>query len=165
MVKKGKGKKKGKSKGGGGEMAKRSLIYTENMQEYAKILKPMDDRRMIVIFPDGREFMAHIPGRFRKRVWMNTGDVVIVSRRDFQDDKVDIIYKYEADEVRRLQKQGHIPKFFLDNEATMEEQVGDSFLDNIFVNIGDEGGVGVEKDTLDVNNVNDIDDILDIDNI
>jgi hypothetical protein len=33
-------------------------------------------------------------------VWINQGDIVLLSLRDFQDDKADVIVKYTADEAR-----------------------------------------------------------------
>ena len=104
---------------------KRALVLKDEMEEYGKIMKSLGDRRMIVILPDSTEFLAHIPGRFRKRCWINIGDVVLTSRRSFQDEKLDIIHKYTDDEKRILHKKGEIPPFFLDVEAT--EDVIDTF--------------------------------------
>ena len=35
-----------------------------------------------------------------EQVWINQGDIVLLSLRDFQDDKADVIVKYTADEAR-----------------------------------------------------------------
>jgi translation initiation factor 1A len=42
-------------------------------------------------------------------VWINQGDIVLLSLRDFQDDKADVIVKYTADEARNRTS---IPYFF-----------------------------------------------------
>ena len=34
------------------------------------------------------------------QVWINQGDIILLSLRDFQDDKADVIVKYTADEAR-----------------------------------------------------------------
>lgn len=34
------------------------------------------------------------------QVWINQGDIVLLSLRDFQDDKADVIVKYTSDEAR-----------------------------------------------------------------
>jgi len=34
------------------------------------------------------------------QVWINQGDIVLLSLREFQDDKADVIVKYTADEAR-----------------------------------------------------------------
>jgi translation initiation factor 1A len=116
-------KKGGKKKGGkGGPTVKRQLTIREDMEEYAKITKSLGDRRMNVVLTDSSEMLAVIPGRFRKRCWMSTGDVVLVSRRDYQDTKLDIIHKYTDDEKRLLLKLGEIPDFFTDATAKCEEE-------------------------------------------
>lgn len=116
MPKKKGAKKKGK-KGGGDTAEKRTLIISEDMQEYAKIIKLLGDRRINVVLTDSSESLAVIPGRFRKRCWMKVGDVILVSRRDFQEGKLDVVYKYKDDEIRKLCKHGEIPNFFLDAGA------------------------------------------------
>jgi translation initiation factor 1A len=93
---------------------KRTMIYKQDMEEYAQIIRMLGDRRVTVMFPNKEEFIAMIPGRFRKRCWMKVGDVVVVSRRDFQDSKMDILHKYTDDEVKILSKEYEIPPFFLD---------------------------------------------------
>jgi hypothetical protein len=35
-----------------------------------------------------------------RQVWINQGDIVLLSLREFQDGKADIIVKYTADEAR-----------------------------------------------------------------
>lgn len=112
-------KKGGKKKGKKTETSeKRPLVLKEEMQEYAKIMSTLGDRRMNVILPDGTEILAVIPGRFRKRCWMGVGDIVLISRRDFQDNRVDIIHKYKREEHRKLLKLNEIPEFFLEADAT-----------------------------------------------
>jgi hypothetical protein len=38
------------------------------------------------------------------QVWINQGDIILLSLRDFQDDKADVIQKYTADEARNLKQ-------------------------------------------------------------
>jgi len=96
------------------EPTKRMLIYKQEMEEYAQIIKALGDRRFSVMFPDKKEFIAMVPGRFRKRCWMKVGDIVIVSRREFQNSKMDILHKYTDEEIKILAKEYEIPPFFLD---------------------------------------------------
>lgn len=123
MPNKGGKKKGGKKKSGGAGVAKekRQLIVAGDMEDYAKILKCLGDRRVNMVLSDTTTIVGQIPGRFRKRVWMAASDVVLISKRAFQVDKVDIVYKYFPDEIRKLHKQGEIPDFFLDAEATGDD--------------------------------------------
>jgi translation initiation factor 1A len=107
--------KKGGKKNNSSNTEKRTLLYKDDMQEYAKMTKMLGDRRIMVMLPDKTEVMAIIPGKFRKRCWMKNGDTLIVSRRDFQESKWDVCYKYNEDEVRLLIKKDEIPSFFVDN--------------------------------------------------
>jgi translation initiation factor 1A len=112
------GKKKGKRNNAATLAPKRALIYKEELEEYAQVSKLLGDRRLMVTLPDKSETLAIIPGRFRKRCWMKVGDVVIVSRREFEVGKMDIIYKYNDDEIRKLIKDKEIPEYFTDTLAS-----------------------------------------------
>lgn len=38
------------------------------------------------------------------------GDIVLVGLRDYQDDKADVILRYNADEARQLKSIGELPE-------------------------------------------------------
>ncbi len=99
---------------------KRNLIYKDDMQEYGLMLKALGDRRISVQLVDKTEIMAIIPGRFRKRCWFKAGDVIIVARRYFQQDKFDVVYKYNEEETKQLIKTFEIPEFFKDSTLQQE---------------------------------------------
>lgn len=97
---------------------KRNLVFKTFQEEYAVITKKLGDRRMMVKMADmGAEIMAIIPGRFRKRCWFDIGDLCLVSQREFQENKVDIVYKYTPDERRELCRLGEIPATFVSASA------------------------------------------------
>ena len=99
---------------------KRELVFAEDMQEYCLIDKLLGDRRVNLTLTDGTSQMGIIPGRFRKRCWMKPGDLVLASQREFQDGKLDIVYKYNSDEKKRLQQLDEIPRSFIN---TGEDEV------------------------------------------
>lgn len=72
---------------------------------------------------DGVKRQATIRGKLRKKVWMNVGDVVLVSLRSYQDEKCDVIHKYQPDEVRKLKNKGEIPESLHINEEDGENIV------------------------------------------
>jgi translation initiation factor 1A len=37
---------------------------------------------------DGKERLCHIRGKLRKKVWINTGDIILVGLRGYQEGKV-----------------------------------------------------------------------------
>jgi translation initiation factor 1A len=66
---------------------------------------------------DGVSRLCQIRGQMRKRVWITVGDIVLVSLREFQDSKADIIWKYTPDEARSLKAYGEIPASVRPNET------------------------------------------------
>lgn len=98
--------------------AKRALIFKEDMEEYAQVTKMLGDLRVIVLLPNKTEVKSTIPGSFKKkRCFINIGDIVLVSKRTFED-KFDICYRYNDDEVKKLAQYFEIPNFFLEfNES------------------------------------------------
>jgi translation initiation factor 1A len=61
----------------------------------------------------------------RKKVWINQGDIILLSLRDFQDGKGDVILKYTADEARNLKNLGELPENAKINETDTYGQDGD----------------------------------------
>ncbi len=60
---------------------------------------------------DGKTRNCRIPGRLKRKLWVRTGDIVLVEPWEFGgDEKGDIIYKYRPTQVTWLQKNGHLDK-------------------------------------------------------
>ena len=93
----------------------RQLIFKEDGQVYGSITKALGNGRFSVkCFGDEGEedkvINCTIRGNMRKREWIAVGDIVLVSLRDFQPDKADIILKYLPYEVRKLKECNEIDK-------------------------------------------------------
>lgn len=101
----GKGHKKGKRQ----NIEKRELEFKDEDQEYAQVTKMLGNGRLEAQCFDEVIRMCHIRGTFRKRVWINVGDVILLSLREYQDDKADVIHKYTPEEARILKAYGEIP--------------------------------------------------------
>lgn len=105
----GKGHKKGKNNNG---KAENQLTFREDCQRYAVIIKLLGGCHFKVAYVDvsdsnietGYEKIGVLCGSMRKRVFVNLHDLVLISERDFQSDKVDIIHKYQPSEVSSLKK-------------------------------------------------------------
>ena len=54
---------------------------------------------------------------FGRQVWIVAGDIILLSLRDFQDDRADVIHKYTADEARNLKTYGELKSDFTIHEA------------------------------------------------
>ena len=99
---------------------KRDLLFKEADQEYAQVLKMLGNGRCQCYCYDGTSRLGHIRGNMRKKVWVSTGDIILVSLRDFQDEKCDIIHKYNADESRNLKDYGELPETARINETALD---------------------------------------------
>jgi translation initiation factor 1A len=59
---------------------------------------------------DGKVRMGRIPGKMKKRMWIRTGDLVIVKPWAFQNDKSDIIWRYTKTQAVSLSKKKMLPQ-------------------------------------------------------
>ncbi|KAF9582328.1 Translation initiation factor 1A [Lunasporangiospora selenospora] len=110
----GKNRRRGKNEN---EDEKRELVFKEDGQEYAQVLKMLGNGRVEAHCFDGETRLAHIRGKMRKKVWINQGDIVLISLRDFQDGKADVILKYNTEEARNLKAYGELPENAKINET------------------------------------------------
>ncbi|KAI9475713.1 MAG: eukaryotic translation initiation factor 1A, Y-chromosomal [Benjaminiella poitrasii] len=118
MVKnKGKGGKSRRRGKNDTENDKRELVFKEEGQEYAQVTKMLGNGRVEAQCFDGVKRLALIRGKLRKKVWINQGDIVLLSLRDFQDEKADVIQRYNPDEARQLKSYGELPDTAKINEA------------------------------------------------
>ena len=118
---------------------KRELIQKEEGQDYGKVLRMLGNGRLeAYCFEDGQTRQCHIRGKMRKKVWVSAGDIVLVSMREFQDGKGDVILKYAADEARELKVLGQLPESVVINDTAdgEEEEGGVEFVEDD----DDEGG-------------------------
>lgn len=82
-------------------------------QEYAFVKEKLGNCRMRVSCFDKKVRLATIRGKMRRRCWINPADIVLISLRDFQDDKCDIIQKFTGDQVKLLVKNKLITESFI----------------------------------------------------
>lgn len=76
--------------------------------------------------------VAHIRGRFRKRVFFNPGDVLLLSTRSTNDCKMDTLHKYNFNEIQQLKNEGEIDqKYWSKLNSKTNEEVDDELDFNI----------------------------------
>lgn len=118
----GKNRRRGKNEN---DNEKRELTFKEDGQEYAQVIKMLGNGRLEALCFDGSKRLAHIRGKLRKKVWINQGDIILLSLRDYQDEKGDVILKYSADEARSLKAYGELPESAKINETDTYAAEGD----------------------------------------
>lgn len=110
-------------------------ILREIGQEYAQAGRMLGNGRLEAICFDGKTRLAHIRGKLLKRVWIATGDIILVTLRDFQDGKVDVVHKYSADQVRRLKQLGEIPSNVKVSEVGLDDGSDSDSVEFVFSEI------------------------------
>jgi translation initiation factor 1A len=90
----------------------RVLEEPDEGQKYGVVQDMLGSGRVKVICEDSHVRMGRIRGSMRKygnKVIIEKGDIVIVSLRDYEEDKLDIVHKYNYEECSCLSKQGSLP--------------------------------------------------------
>ena len=129
-------KSKSNSSRRAGAVAKRELNLKEDggEQVYAQITKVLGHCRLEAYCFDGSTRQCLIRGSLRRRPRsrMGLGDIILVSLRDYQDSKCDVIYKYNADEARQLKGMGQLPESAKVNQSDMMigAELGDSEIES-----------------------------------
>ena len=105
----GKGYKKGK-----GDDVAQEFIDIQEGQYMARAIRILGDRNILCYCDDNVLRICHICRKMKGRVWVEAGDMVLISLRDFsaEDPKTikrgDILAKYAPDQVRLLKKEGKV---------------------------------------------------------
>lgn len=77
----GKNRKRGKNEA---DDEKRELVFKEDGQEYAQVLRMLGNGRCEAMCIDGVKRLCHIRGKMHKKVWIAAGDIILVGLRDYQ---------------------------------------------------------------------------------
>ncbi|MBS3092830.1 translation initiation factor eIF-1A [Candidatus Pacearchaeota archaeon] len=64
--------------------------------------------RMIVKCSDGKTRNCRVPGRLKRGLWIREGDIVIVKPWEFDDEKGDLLFKYNPSEAQFLRERGYL---------------------------------------------------------
>lgn len=141
----GKNRRRGKNEN---EDMKRELVTAEPGQAYAQVIKMLGNGRLEAMCFDNVKRLCHIRGKLRKKVWINTSDIILIGLRDFQDEKADVILKYTPDEARALKNKGCIPEHGIYFSTTTNIYANQSYL--FLVNISDTTQFGVDPREEDI---------------
>lgn len=94
---------------------KREMIYPdEHEQEYAIVQEMLGNGRVRVLCNDKTTRIGRICGSMRKyksKVIIESGDLVIISLREYEKDKVDIVHKYAFEEANDLAYNKYLPEY------------------------------------------------------
>lgn len=95
-------------------------------QMYGRVLKLLGGCNAMVFCNDNKERLCHIRGNMRRKVWIEVGDIVLISLRDLSDEsdptyveRGDICAKYDQRVIYKLQHKDKTinPKLFTTVES------------------------------------------------
>lgn len=103
--------------------ANQQVQFKEIDQEYAIVTKALGDCRLQCRLPNGETKIAHIRGAMRNKAKSRviTGDMILISEREFESGKVDVIDLYSKDDIRTLKKLGEIDESFISGKKGDDE--------------------------------------------
>lgn len=87
------------------KVSNNNYVINKDYEVFGYVMKVLGNCRVLVLCDNGTEAIGVIRGsmrRFNKRVLIETGDIVAVSMREFQMNKVDIVHKYNAEQCKIL---------------------------------------------------------------
>ena len=91
------------------EVELRRMMMPRGNQVLGVVETMLGADRLRVRCSDERVRICRIPGKLRKRVWIRTGDLVLVEPWKVQsEERGDIIFRYTATQANWLKRKGYV---------------------------------------------------------
>jgi translation initiation factor 1A len=132
----------------------RTIIEPDDDQEYGVVQDMLGNGRLRALCGDGVIRVGRIRGSMRKyagKVIIDKGDLIIVARREWEDDKVDVIHKYTHEEMSKLSRGNYLSPSLVKAINQTDTDVGSSH--DFVVFMEDEGDVPNTDDNIDLDNI------------
>lgn len=79
--------------------------------EYFALVTVMPGTEYIkVMCEDGVERAARIPGKLRNRVFIKENDVIIIKKREYEENKAEVVWRFLPLQVQKLRERGLLTK-------------------------------------------------------
>ena len=86
----------------------KELVLPQQGELLGRVIKLVGGDNIIVKCTDGKLRTYRIRGKIKRRMWIRDNDLVLVSPWDFQSDRADIIWRYIATHVDKLEQDGYL---------------------------------------------------------
>lgn len=140
---------------------RREMVLPEDDQEYAIVREMLGNGRARVLCEDKTTRIGRICGSMRKfktKVLIESGDLVIISLREYEKDKVDIIHKYAFDEANYIAHNDYLTEYLYKvytnpdsfNSSAIEDMGNDYVM---FANQTKNEFEEIEKEDIDINDI------------
>ena len=92
-----------------GEEVRLRLPRRHEGEMFALVLELKGGSRMSVQCEDGKERLARIPGRVRRKLWIKSGDYLVIKPWSVEGDaKCDLEYRYTSVQSSALKRKGFL---------------------------------------------------------
>ena len=142
----------------------REIFAPDNDQQYAVVRVMLGNGRLKALCENGNEVAARIRGSMRKyksKVIIAPGDLIILSMREYEEDKADVVHKFSHEEVTELMYRGCLPdkvmRALTENELGYAPQIDEYAAEAMYKRGGEKQGAH-DSDAEDDNDI-DIDGI------
>jgi len=121
------------------------LFKTEG-QEYGYVIESFSNKNSRIMCFDKKQRDGLMRGKIEGKVKLKKGDIVLVSLRNFQDSKCDVLLKYDLEDINFLLNNNAVTRSFVQNGGGAVESTGIIFGETKKTDIGDIMPIGEEGD-------------------
>jgi len=110
-----------------------NYIIDKEFEEYAFVIKLLGNCRASVISNSGVTSIGIIRGtlrKFNKRIMIENNDIIVISKRDYQDNKVDIVHKFNSDQCKSLIKNKDISNILISHYVNKSGIIEDNICED-----------------------------------
>lgn len=125
----------------------RTILEPDEDQEYGVVQDMLGNGRLRAFCSDAQLRVGRIRGSMRKyagKVIIERGDLVILAKRDFEDDKVDVVHKYTHEEMSKLMRNSMLPATIVKEINKHDGDVGTSHDYVVFMEDGEADDIDVD---------------------
>ena len=94
----------------GEEYIRLRLPKRQNKEMFAIADRLMGGSRINAICEDGKSRMARIPGKMKRKARVRAGDLLIIKPWEIQNEKADIVYRYNRTQASTLSRRKLLPE-------------------------------------------------------
>ena len=150
----------------------RNIIEADEGQEYGIVRELLGNGRLNVLCEDNVIRMGRIRGSMRhysKKILIEKGDLILISKRDFEEGKIDVCHKYNYDETCKLTGYKDFPKNIVKAWKSFDQKVEEEEHNEYLVFAEDEikenQEEGINKKTGENHKGNYMDDVFDLEEL
>jgi len=80
----------------------------DNNEMFALVTVMPGTEYIKAICEDGLERAVRIPGKLRNRIFIKENDVIIIKKREYEENKAEVVWRFLPLQVQKLREKGHL---------------------------------------------------------